>query len=248
MEGFMSIQPYGQIKQLAEDVFCVEGDWYGSVFKRRMTILRLSGGELMVHSPIRLMDPDYGLLDQLGELRTIIVPNSLHCDEAHFYKQRYPQAALLVSQGARKKVEKMCHIDGLLPDSWDQKVKSQVECLEILGTRGLHENVFLHKKSRTLVLTDLVFHMTAPVKGAAKLFFQLNKIYQRFGPSRVFRYLFVSHLQQVSSSIEILLRWDFDRVIMSHGEVLDAGGKEALRQGFAELGFILTEQEVLPHR
>jgi len=32
-----------------------------------------------------------------------------------------------------------------------------------------------------------------------------------------------------------ILAWDFDRVVVAHGEVLESGGREALRQGYAWL-------------
>ena len=37
-------------------------------------------------------------------------------------------------------------------------------------------------------------------------------------------------------SIDRVLAWDFDRVVMAHGQVLDHGGKEALRDATAWIG------------
>jgi glyoxylase-like metal-dependent hydrolase (beta-lactamase superfamily II) len=36
-------------------------------------------------------------------------------------------------------------------------------------------------------------------------------------------------------SAERMLRWDFDRIVVSHGDVLEHGGPEALREAFAWL-------------
>jgi hypothetical protein len=36
-------------------------------------------------------------------------------------------------------------------------------------------------------------------------------------------------------SLERILGWDFDRVVVAHGDVLERGGREALRQGYAWL-------------
>ena len=36
--------------------------------------------------------------------------------------------------------------------------------------------------------------------------------------------------------IKALADWDFDRIIMAHGDVLETGGKDALRNGFRWLG------------
>jgi hypothetical protein len=37
------------------------------------------------------------------------------------------------------------------------------------------------------------------------------------------------------ASVERILQWDFDRVVVTHGDVLEHGGKDALRAGFAWL-------------
>ena len=41
--------------------------------------------------------------------------------------------------------------------------------------------------------------------------------------------------QAARRSVDRLLGWDFDRVVVAHGEVLESGGREALRQGYAWL-------------
>ena len=37
------------------------------------------------------------------------------------------------------------------------------------------------------------------------------------------------------AAVDRILSWDVDRVIMAHGDVLDAGGYDALRDSFAWL-------------
>jgi hypothetical protein len=37
------------------------------------------------------------------------------------------------------------------------------------------------------------------------------------------------------ASVEQILQWDFDRVIVSHGDVLESGGRERVRGAFAYL-------------
>jgi hypothetical protein len=34
-------------------------------------------------------------------------------------------------------------------------------------------------------------------------------------------------------SVARILKWDFDRVIVTHGDVLESGGKEKLRAAYA---------------
>ena len=37
------------------------------------------------------------------------------------------------------------------------------------------------------------------------------------------------------ASLERILAWDFDRIIVAHGDVLESGGHEILRRGYAWL-------------
>src|SRR4051812_25680633 len=96
------ILPYKPIQEVATDLYCMDGDW--STFKRRMTLMRLKAGDLLVHSAIRLKEEDYSWIDRLGEVKYVIVPNRFHCSEAHHYLKKYPGAKLLVSKQAIQQV------------------------------------------------------------------------------------------------------------------------------------------------
>ena len=37
---------------------------------------------------------------------------------------------------------------------------------------------------------------------------------------------------ETKTAIERILAWDFDRVVLSHGEVLETGGRDALRDSY----------------
>jgi hypothetical protein len=39
----------------------------------------------------------------------------------------------------------------------------------------------------------------------------------------------------VRASLERILAWDFDRVVVTHGDVVEHGGAEALRHAWAPL-------------
>ena len=55
--------------------------------------------------------------------------------------------------------------------------------------------------------------------------------YGRFGPSRLDP-LLIRDRRAARQSLEHILAWDFDRVVIAHGEVLEAGGPAALRAGY----------------
>ena len=58
----------------------------------------------------------------------------------------------------------------------------------------------------------------------ARTFFRANGMSQRFGPSRLIR-LAVSDREAFRESVQRIMEWDFERVIPSHGELLERDGK-----------------------
>lgn len=64
------------------------------------------------------------------------------------------------------------------------------------------------------------------------MFFRVNGMWRRFGPSRLIRLLAVSDRRALGRSIERILEWDFERILPGHGEVVEKGAKEALRRAW----------------
>ena len=84
------------------------------------------------------------------------------------------------------------------------------------------------------MLTDLAFNVQPGAKNRAKVFHWLVGASGRFGPHRIFRAL-MRDRDAARRSLEQILAWDFDRIVVTHGAVLEHGGREALRAGFAFL-------------
>jgi hypothetical protein len=98
----------------------------------------------------------------------------------------------------------------------------------------LEEVVFLHRPSRTLLLTDLAFHPTEASRPGLRFWCRINRVQHGFGPTLMLR-LFVRDRAALRASLDRVLAWDFDRVSVTHGEVLETGGREALRRAWAWL-------------
>ena len=63
---------------------------------------------------------------------------------------------------------------------------------------------------------------------------RLIRSYGRLGPSTLDP-LLIRDRRAARESLERILAWDFDRIIVSHGEVLESGGHEILRRGYSWL-------------
>ena len=57
---------------------------------------------------------------------------------------------------------------------------------------------------------------------------------RRLGPTVAFR-MGIRDRQAARRSVQRILEWDFDRILPGHGEIIDSGGKAALKQDLAWL-------------
>jgi hypothetical protein len=203
-------------------------------FSTRMTVVKLSDGGLFLHSPIPL---DGGLraeLDALGEVRTIVAPNKFHHLFAGDCKAAYPNAKLYAAPGLPAK-RKDVRFDGLLADEPRIEWRGDLEQQRIQGMPMANEVAFFHPSTRTLILTDLVFNVPKGKRWGIPIVSGLLGVGGGFGPSRLGRWL-IRDKEATRASLGIIMRWDFDRLIMAHGDVVETGGRKKLRDAF---GFIL---------
>jgi hypothetical protein len=226
-----AIEPYDPIVERGPGLWTVDGDWGRGAMRRRMTILRVADG-LVLHAAIRLAGPDLAKLDALGPVVGVVVPNRFHDSEAPFYAERHPRAKVLVPEALRAAQARRLRVDGVVERDWPWA--PDVEARALAGTRSA-ETALLHRASRTLVLTDLVFNLRAgDFKSAVERWLmRRNQVVDRFGPSRLFRAMFLRDAAALRASLAEVDAWDFDRVVMSHGHVVERGGKAALRAAFA---------------
>ncbi|MEE8435194.1 MAG: hypothetical protein V3S64_10445 [bacterium] len=229
----MRVQPHGALTRLAEGLYCVEGAFGRSPLGRRMTAVVLPSGRVALHSPIRMTPEGMAALDALGQVAAILIPSSFHWSDARWYTERYPQAAVLAPGGAQAKLKSRLPVLSTLEDGWNGELAAGLARMPLNGSKT-HEHAFFHPASRTLILTDLVFNMGTGHGGLTRLLLRLNQAYGRFGPTRLLRWVFTSDKAALLASTRGLEQWDYDRVIMSHGDVLERGGKPAMAAAFAE--------------
>jgi hypothetical protein len=223
--------PYASPVLLAENLWTIRGQW-SNALGRRMTVVRLRGGDVFVHAAIRLDPPDLAWLQGLGPLRGIIAPNRFHCSDAPWLAQACP-AAIVYAPAARADLRSTLGPRLRDLESFPGEIAAELECVAMRGTR-IGEAAFLHHPSRTLILCDLAMNMEDTFTGWTRLFMRWNRVGGRFGISRLTKLLFASDARVLAASYRALLERDFDRVLVSHGAVLETGGREQLRAAVAQ--------------
>lgn len=199
----------------------------GVIFRSRMSVVDLGDAELLLHSPVPLDDALAAQLDQLGSVRWIVAPNDQHHLFAEQAAARFPEAALLGTQGARDN-EPDVEFDGGLEDGAPVQWAGRLEMLGVQGTRYWSEFVFFVPRSRTLICSDLVFNIHHIPNCATKLMLTLVGGKGGVVQTRTERWFLVKDRRSYAQSISKILQWDFDRLIMGHGRVVDTGGHREL--------------------
>lgn len=216
------------MRKLAAGVYVTEAPqrFYGLEVGARMTVLETAAG-LVVYSPI---DVGPSVVAPLGVPRWVVAPNKLH----HLYAGRWIDAGLeaWAAPGLREKRPDLAFagVLGERPAPFgDQVAVFPLRCFALTN-----EVVLLHRPSRTLVVTDLVFHFTpqAPWLTRAAMTFVCG--YPGCRTTALERVGFDRAVAR--REVAGLLALDFDRLIMAHGEVIDTGGREALRGAMGWLG------------
>ncbi len=196
----------------------------------RTTVARLANGGLWVHSPIELSDELKSAVDALGPVRFLVAPNKIHHLYLDEWVAAYPGACLCGVVGLPDKRKDLRWDRVLIDEKPDPAWGDAFEQKQFLGAPHTNEMVFLHVPSGTLILTDLAFNIR-DANFMTRLYLRIGNCYGRLKTTAIMRF-FVRDKTAARASVERFLEWDFDRIVVSHGEVLEHGGPAALREAF----------------
>lgn len=217
------------LKQLAPDLWVAEQPlkMLGIRLGARMTVVRLGSSGLFVHSPIRLTPELRAELDALGPVQAVVAPNSMHHMFIGDFVHAYPEAQFFAAEGVAKKHPEL-RFHGVLCDRPEFIWGADIDQHLIEGAPKLHEVAFLHRASRTLILTDWIFNMRHSRSLWTRIAMRLDRAWGGPKQSYTMRFI-VGDRGAARASTDRLLAWDFDRVVMAHGDILETGGPQALR-------------------
>ena len=223
------------LRRLADDVWVTERPqrFFGLPVGARMTVIRLSGGRLLLHSPLPLDAEIRAELDALGRVAYAVAPNRLHHLYAGDVVRAYPDARLWVAPGLPEKRPDLVHA-GVLGDEAPVEWRGELEQAFFRGRPYENEVAFFHPATRTLILCDLAFNFGPRDAWPTRVLMSLLRSYGKLGPSKLDP-LLIRDRAAARASLDRILAWDFDRVIVAHGDVQESGGYPLMRDGYAWL-------------
>jgi len=218
------------LQKLDENLWVVAAPqrFLGLPIGTRMTVVQLKGGGLFLHSPVPLTPELQAGLAALGEVSAIACPNRYHHLHVKGYMETFPQAQVYAAPGLPKK-RKDLRFHGVLGEKAPRLWEKDLEQTLIKGMPALSEVVFFHPASRTLISTDLCFNYPPAESFWMRLYRQKIQDYDgKFCMARLIKFT-VRDRQALKSSCDRILKWDFDRITVTHGEVLESGGRKAFQ-------------------
>jgi len=217
-----------QLRQLHEHLWIAEMPYvfFGVPAGARMTVAR-RGGELWLHSPIEISAELRAEIESLGAVTRIVAPNNFHYLHLEEAAQMFPAATIFATPAVVKKLK----IEAQAPE---KSGDGNLQALRFRGNRAAQETVFFHVPSRTLILTDLSFNLHDFPTAWAKLAAKIYGADRGFGPSRLMK-LTTRNKAAARQSIRKILSWDFERIVFSHGAILEENGKEQFQRAWSWL-------------
>jgi hypothetical protein len=237
-------EPINTLKPVGEGLWVADGPVvrmaYLGVsipFPTRMVVARLAYGELFLWSPT---EPDSELraeIDALGPVRHLVSPNKIHYAHIAAWKRIYPEATAWASPGVRERAASRgldLSFDADLGELPEEAWRGDLEQLVFRGRRFLEEVVFFHRRTRTLILADLIENFEPQkIGGAWRWLLRLAGAANPDGKAPIdLRLTFLGGKDAARVSFERMLSWEPARIIVAHGRPYERDGTAELRRAF----------------
>lgn len=232
--GASLYEPINVFKPMGPDIGIVDGPFeYLTVagvtlplpFTTRMTVARLSNGDLFLQSPIKFDEALASELQRMGTIRHLVSPNQFHYAHIGEWSKAFPDAIPWASPRVRQRARAR-HIEVTFardldvnpPEEWRQDID------QTLFPGGyFKEFIFFHKKSKTLILTDTIINveldkMPEPWRTATKLSGMHHPRGQIFLGMRLPLLL---QPRKARAAFAKIHSWRPERIMLSHGRCFE---------------------------
>ncbi|EYD75277.1 hypothetical protein Rumeso_03188 [Rubellimicrobium mesophilum DSM 19309] len=236
-EADRTYPPLDTLKEVGDGLWIVDSvlSLAGVPLPVRMTVARLADGGVWLHSPTRLTPSLREEVERLGPVAHLVAPNSAHWVFVKDWQAAFPEATTWAAPGLRDRGQVKrsgLRIDHDLaswpPEDW----AADLDQLLVTGGMGLREVAFLHLRSRTLILTDLVQNFEADkLSPSIRPFVRLGGGLAPDGMAPPhYRTAMNLRRKEVREAARRILDWAPERVVFAHGAWFDHDGTRRLRR------------------
>ncbi|WP_413111769.1 DUF4336 domain-containing protein [Thaumasiovibrio sp. DFM-14] len=207
---------------------------WGTPIGTRMTVIKLANEQLFIHSPVELTTELQLSLSKLGQIAFIVTPNHRH----HLFLAEWWLAyrdAYFFSPPRLAQKRTDITFDDALGATTATQWKGELHQTLLRGNDLFEEVIFFDPQSKTLLLGDTLawLHSRHPLTALVGL---LNGCYTHPAMPYYLRHTF-KNKRQLRQSIQEILSWPFERIILSHGQVIDSNAKHHFANAFKHILF-----------
>jgi hypothetical protein len=235
--------PTPDLQAFAENVWIVEGPLVrdmGVRFTTRMIVVKLTNGSLWVDSPVSVPSDMLEQIRTFGPVRYLVAATPRHVWRLEEWHVLFPDAEVwgppqilnkfkpMVVAG-RQKLPFAGILGDLPPNAWTD----DLDQLLFKGNPFIKEVFFFHKRSRTVILDDLIQnHPIAKGNCLLNALWKLEGVaYPPGGVPLDIRLTFTNR-KLARRSLEKLLSWDFEKLIIAHGVCIEKDAKSFVEHAF----------------
>lgn len=195
----------------------------------RMTVIRLSGGGLFVHSPVAL-DPELRKqVDALGPVQAVVAPSLFHHLYVGEWMEAYPQAIFAACQGLDWKRPDLA-FTCILGDTPHPVWAGQIEQV-YFSSRRENEVVFFEARSKTMICADALINLSTHPSKTTKF---VAKLMGNDAPGTGYvERVMVRNRQVARRQVDRILAWEPDKIILAHGDFVPQNGTDVIRHAYA---------------
>jgi hypothetical protein len=200
----------------------------GCDFNARMTVVRVSDTEILLHSPCEIDSATRGEISALGDVAYIVAPGSYHYFHVPSAQAAFPSADTYICPGVERKRPDL-DFDWFLGDRAPEAWAGVLDQVLVRGNKYIWEVAFLHRQSKTLLLVDLIENFTdqtSNVNWLLKLWWKaVFHMWENPKPAPEYQ-MGWKDKEAARKSLLKILDWDFDKIVMAHGDLIQTGAKE----------------------
>jgi hypothetical protein len=194
-----------------------------------MTIVKLAGGGLLLHSPIPVTPELKTCIDALGPVRHIVCPNLFHHLHAGSALAAWPRAKLHGPEALQRKRRDL-RFDAVFGETPHPDWAQDLTAITIKGSL-LGETVLFHQASKTLITVDLVEYFSRHDHAPTRWYLKLGGIYGRAGWHPLLRMMYLNR-GKARASMQRILALEFERVLVAHGDRnIEGDARHVIRDG-----------------
>ncbi len=217
-----------RLQAFAKNIWVADGPavrFLGIPFPTRMVVIKLDDGSLWINSPVAATRDQAAQLEDIGSVAHLVSPTPLHDWRLTLWAEFFPCA----------QIWKARTLGDVPPAAW----KGEIDQMLFRGSVVLAEAEFFHKPSRTLIMGDFIqnygFERDRPL---LNMLTRLGGVFEG-GVPRDLRLSFIGRRRRRlgDEAVRQLLAWDFDKLIVAHGNLVTSDARPFVRQAFRMAGF-----------